>query len=66
MIGLHSGPLMLCCAVDAQEELRRVCGGHGFHMYSGMQDLYGNSMVNFTGQPRDSNSRSPDPARAAC
>ncbi len=37
-------------AVDGIEELRRVCGGHGYHMFSGFQDLYGNAMVNFTGE----------------
>ena len=36
--------------VDGVEELRRVCGGHGYSMYSGMQEIYGNSMVNFTGE----------------
>lgn len=36
--------------VDGVEELRRACGGHGFTMFSGLQDLYGNAMVNFTGE----------------
>lgn len=36
--------------VDGIEELRRVCGGHGYSMFSGLQDLYGNAMVNFTGE----------------
>jgi len=37
-------------AVDGIEELRRVCGGYGYSVFSGFQDLYGNAMVNFTGE----------------
>jgi len=37
-------------AVDGIEELRRACGGMGFSCYSGLDHLYGNAMVNFTGE----------------
>ena len=43
---------MVCttATVDGIEELRRACGGHGFSDYSGLPALYGNAMVNYTGE----------------
>ena len=32
-------------AVDGIEQMRRVCGGHGFSSLSGMDNMYGNAMV---------------------
>jgi acyl-CoA oxidase len=37
-------------ASNGIEELRRACGGHGYSSFSGLDHLYGNSMVNFTGE----------------
>ena len=37
-------------ASDGIEELRRACGGHGFSTFSGLDEIYGNSMVSFTGE----------------
>lgn len=36
--------------VDGIEELRRACGGHGFSNFSGLPLIYGNAMVNYTGE----------------
>ena len=37
-------------AVDGIEELRRACGGHGYSSFSGLDLIYGNAMVNYTGE----------------
>eukprot|EP00040_Diaphanoeca_grandis_P018298 m.96171 g.96171 ORF g.96171 m.96171 type:complete len:726 (+) comp26873_c1_seq1:106-2283(+) len=37
-------------AVDGTEELRRTCGGHGYSTLSGLSTIFGNAMVNFTGE----------------
>jgi acyl-CoA oxidase len=43
---------MVCttATVDGIEELRRACGGHGFSDFSGLPAIYGNAMVNYTGE----------------
>ena len=36
--------------VDGIEQMRRACGGHGYSCFAGLDTIYGNAMVNFTGE----------------
>ena len=36
--------------VDGIEQMRRACGGHGYSSFAGLDTIYGNAMVNFTGE----------------
>lgn len=42
----------LCTTITADgiEEARRACGGHGFHMFSGLPDIYTSFMPSFTAE----------------